>query len=194
MDSLCQCRGFSCVKSLWAGRADPSQCRRAPRLENSHRLGKQPVSQKACICQHVYALCLQLEKAQSQHARWQSLGRTNPDKKRLEADIEDECKSIAWQACPSPGCHVIAHAMNLQERRISQCQPCRGQAATREESMPVSNNVMQGMGMQPAAFYNTRTVAERTHGSTSMWLHPRDRWRRWRRRWTWQRRTWRASG
>jgi hypothetical protein len=42
--------------------------------------------------------CLQLEKAQSQHARWQSLGRTNPDKKRLEADIEDECKSIAWQA------------------------------------------------------------------------------------------------
>ena len=47
--------------------------------------------------QHLSALCLQLEKAQSQHARWQSLGRTNPDKKRLEADIEDECKSIAWQ-------------------------------------------------------------------------------------------------
>jgi hypothetical protein len=40
---------------------------------------------------------LQLEKAKSQHARWQSLGKTNPDKKRLESEIEDECKSIAWQ-------------------------------------------------------------------------------------------------
>ncbi|KAK9909708.1 hypothetical protein WJX75_006414 [Coccomyxa subellipsoidea] len=38
-----------------------------------------------------------LEKAKSQHARWQSLGKTNPDKKRLESEIEDECKSIAWQ-------------------------------------------------------------------------------------------------
>ena len=39
----------------------------------------------------------QLDKAQTQHKRWQSLGKTNPDKKRLEGDIEDECKSIAWQ-------------------------------------------------------------------------------------------------
>ncbi|BDA42077.1 probable Syntaxin-6 [Coccomyxa sp. Obi] len=38
-----------------------------------------------------------LEKAKAQHARWQSLGKTNPDKKRLESEIEDECKSIAWQ-------------------------------------------------------------------------------------------------
>jgi hypothetical protein len=40
---------------------------------------------------------LQLSKAQAQHARWQTLGKTNPDKKRLEGEIEDECKSIAWQ-------------------------------------------------------------------------------------------------
>ncbi len=40
---------------------------------------------------------LQMEKAKAQHARWQSLGKTNPDKKRLESEIEDECKSIAWQ-------------------------------------------------------------------------------------------------
>lgn len=40
---------------------------------------------------------LQLEKAQEQQSRWQSLGRTHPDRKRLETDIEDECKSISWQ-------------------------------------------------------------------------------------------------
>lgn len=45
----------------------------------------------------VCVLCLQLSKAQAQHARWQTLGKTNPDKKRLESEIEDECKSIAWQ-------------------------------------------------------------------------------------------------
>lgn len=42
-----------------------------------------------------------MEKAKAQHARWQSLGKTNPDKKRLESEIEDECKSIAWQVCTS---------------------------------------------------------------------------------------------
>ena len=42
---------------------------------------------------------LQMDKAKAQHARWQSLGKTNPDKKRLESEIEDECKSIAWQVC-----------------------------------------------------------------------------------------------
>ena len=42
-------------------------------------------------------LYLQLDKAQTQHGRWQSMGNTNPDKRRLGADVEDECKSIAWQ-------------------------------------------------------------------------------------------------
>lgn len=44
-----------------------------------------------------FHLCVQLDKAQTQQGRWQSLGNTNPDKKRLGADVEDECKSIAWQ-------------------------------------------------------------------------------------------------
>lgn len=51
---------------------------------------------------NIILLLLQLEKAKSQHARWQSLGKTNPDKKRLESEIEDECKSIAWQVRSSP--------------------------------------------------------------------------------------------
>ena len=30
------------------------------------------------------------------------MGNTNPDKKHLGADVEDECKSIAWQVCCQP--------------------------------------------------------------------------------------------
>lgn len=53
---------------------------------------------------HRCLLIMQLDKAQTQHGRWQSMGSTNPDKKRLGADVEDECKSIAWQASfPSTG-------------------------------------------------------------------------------------------
>lgn len=40
----------------------------------------------------------QLEKAQEQHSKWQGLGKTHPERRRLETDIEDECKSISWQA------------------------------------------------------------------------------------------------
>ncbi len=58
-------------------------------------------------------LLMQLEKAKSQHARWQSLGKTNPDKKRLESEIEDECKSIAWQARPSPNVLLLVSTAPL---------------------------------------------------------------------------------
>ena len=40
---------------------------------------------------------VQLEKAQGQFARWQQLSKSNPDRKRLEGEIDDECRSIAWQ-------------------------------------------------------------------------------------------------
>ena len=40
---------------------------------------------------------MQLEKAQGQFARWQQLSKSNLDRKRLEGEIDDECRSIAWQ-------------------------------------------------------------------------------------------------
>ena len=42
-------------------------------------------------------LPVQLSKAQEKFARWQSLSKGSSDRKRLEPEIEDECKSIAWQ-------------------------------------------------------------------------------------------------
>ena len=41
---------------------------------------------------------MQMEKAQAQFTRWQQLSKGNPDRKRLEGEIDDECRSIAWQA------------------------------------------------------------------------------------------------
>ena len=35
------------------------------------------------------------------------MGSTNPDKKRLGADIEDECKSIAWQVSYATTCGIV---------------------------------------------------------------------------------------
>ena len=35
------------------------------------------------------------------------MGSTNPDKKRLGADIEDECKSIAWQVSSETACDTV---------------------------------------------------------------------------------------
>ena len=40
---------------------------------------------------------MQLSKAQEKFARWQSLSKGSSDRKRLEPEIEEECKSIAWQ-------------------------------------------------------------------------------------------------
>ena len=40
---------------------------------------------------------MQMEKAQAQFTRWQQLSKGNPDRKRLEGEIDDECRSIAWQ-------------------------------------------------------------------------------------------------
>ena len=36
------------------------------------------------------------------------MGSTNPDKKRLGADIEDECKSIAWQVRAAAACGTVS--------------------------------------------------------------------------------------
>ena len=82
-------------------------------------------------CLQPLLCCAQLEKAQSQHARWQALGRTNPDKKRLEADIEDECKSIAWQARCTAFCYLALLQMPRTGLMSTPCsglfprQPCR---------------------------------------------------------------------
>ncbi|CAL5219033.1 g792 [Coccomyxa viridis] len=54
-----------------------------------------------------------LDKAQTQQGRWQSLGNTNPDKKRLGADVEDECKSIAWQV------DEMEKAVDVAEKNMS---------------------------------------------------------------------------
>ena len=42
--------------------------------------------------------CVQMEKAQAQFMRWQQLSKGNAERKRLEGEIDDECRSIAWQA------------------------------------------------------------------------------------------------
>ena len=41
---------------------------------------------------------LQLSKAKEGYSRWQGLSRSSPDYGSVRADVEDECKSIAWQA------------------------------------------------------------------------------------------------
>lgn len=42
------------------------------------------------------------------------MGNTNPDKKRLGADVEDECKSIAWQVCcQPPSCSITGSKANV---------------------------------------------------------------------------------
>ncbi|KAK9821529.1 hypothetical protein WJX74_007301 [Apatococcus lobatus] len=38
-----------------------------------------------------------LDKAQNKYSKWQSLSKGNAEKRKLEVDIEDECKSITWQ-------------------------------------------------------------------------------------------------
>ncbi|KAK9816760.1 hypothetical protein WJX72_004804 [[Myrmecia] bisecta] len=38
-----------------------------------------------------------LDKAQAKFTRWQNLSKTSAERKRLEPDIDEECKSIAWQ-------------------------------------------------------------------------------------------------
>lgn len=40
---------------------------------------------------------LQLAKAKEGYAKWQGLSRSSPDLGSVRADVEDECKSIAWQ-------------------------------------------------------------------------------------------------
>ena len=40
---------------------------------------------------------VQLDKAQNKYSKWQSLSKGNAEKRKLEVDIEDECKSITWQ-------------------------------------------------------------------------------------------------
>ena len=47
---------------------------------------------------------MQLSKAQEKFARWQSLSKGSSDRKRLEPEIEDECKSIAWQVGNKASC------------------------------------------------------------------------------------------
>lgn len=38
-----------------------------------------------------------LDKAKTLLTQWQTLSRSSPERYRLQTDVEDECKSIAWQ-------------------------------------------------------------------------------------------------
>ena len=48
------------------------------------------------------------------------MGSTNPDKKRLGADIEDECKSIAWQVSTAAFCGI---RMAVRQSTEQSCGP-----------------------------------------------------------------------
>jgi len=40
---------------------------------------------------------LQLDKAQDAFIAWQNAGKGSSERRRLQPEIEEECKSIAWQ-------------------------------------------------------------------------------------------------
>ena len=75
-----------------AGPVPASKCRAGP-------LSRNPALALCCVskCLTRGSPAGQLEKAQGQYARWQSLGKLHPERRKLHGDIEDECKSIAWQ-------------------------------------------------------------------------------------------------
>ena len=52
--------------------------------------------QAAALIQQA-CMCAQLAKAQAQLQRWQA-AKAAGERKRLADEVEDECKSIAWQA------------------------------------------------------------------------------------------------
>lgn len=43
---------------------------------------------------------MQLDKAQTKYLKWQSAGKGSSERKRLQVEVDEECKSISWQVSP----------------------------------------------------------------------------------------------
>ena len=90
------------------------------------------------------------------------MGKTNPDKKRLGADVEDECKSIAWQVCPYKAQDAACSCLGMQGN-------CCGIL-----------NVIDGAPCVLGLW---------VHVGLHRYLAPIFRWMRWRRQWMLLRKT-----
>lgn len=49
------------------------------------------------LCKPLIYVAVQLDKAQTKYLQWQNSARPGTERRKLEAEVEDECKSIAWQ-------------------------------------------------------------------------------------------------
>ena len=93
--SVCTCVNNSCVDSASAAIRLMLQCEQCARVSGDIAM----LGRKLRHLQlHIKSSSvLQLDKAQEAFIAWQNAGKGSSERRRLQPEIEEECKSIAWQ-------------------------------------------------------------------------------------------------
>ena len=64
--------------------------------------------QTACAARLLNHGKMQLDKAQTKYLQWQNAGKGGPERKRLQGEVDEECRSISWQVTAVLWCAVDA--------------------------------------------------------------------------------------